>query len=621
MSEDIKEIQSASSPSGTLQEQPLALQRKRNKIRIDGWQYARRLSEKANPKHWLVRVLEVAWTGVPVTFLAMHGSHYLTYGKLAPSSTFYYFSLYTIIMGLIAVIAHYLGTLVKNLRAQKDEANLSHTLVVLPDLIATSQDLGDRFFSVGERLKRVCVRVLRNSSASVEEVRLAIDKTMNWKELSDTLAWIESLRRMGSFSAMEDAYLDFNQQSPNWEAKIQETCPEVLPALKMRLTGRGPTVRQGLPRSTGFIDRITRSIEKDDLELMSLGDAEEMFRLCFELLCGRKIEMINFKFRGDKKIQECSQELELARSRYRNSRTRFLGRVRTLVHLGFQGERFLPMGSFDLNQCQKVVEELITHLKNNPAKASNNPGRKERERLERLHLHCKQQWPYLIAAQKELYESWNRLEKSIQNWEKVAAKNGFDSNLITSKDTDGLYLSEEEIALDDSQKVEFAREFANMVSNLTVLQNRRLYFMESEDSDYQPVGHQQVKELAQFCYELLGRNINLSLPLVQYVLESSNGANLGGLVRTLSTATTIAWGRIFANEVQKDLQRAAKQLAWVLVHHYKMELCEEARSFFFSQYGLAPEELERVLAIEDPRSGLVEVAKPPAIKIPAFPRI
>lgn len=89
---------------------------------------------------WSLTLLQLLWTAGPVTFLAMEGGYYLGFGHAAPLENFVFFAAYTLILGVIGLLARFVAVVLRGRRQNDARAALSKTLDLLPDLLFESRD-------------------------------------------------------------------------------------------------------------------------------------------------------------------------------------------------------------------------------------------------------------------------------------------------------------------------------------------------------------------------------------------------------------------------------------------------------------------------------------------------
>ena len=129
----------------------------------------------------------------------------------------------------------------------------------------------------------------------------------------------------------------------NYRDALAAVSQETARLVWMRAAGENPVEALGRTRTRGFLGRIISASESDNLNLMSLGDAEEICVLVFELICGRRFPAIQIHYSGSRSYTEAAAQLSRSRREYRaaiyarNSRIRVL--AERLYNLQIPGEK------------------------------------------------------------------------------------------------------------------------------------------------------------------------------------------------------------------------------------------------------------------------------------------
>lgn len=519
-----------------------------------------------------VSLLQLAWTAGPVTFLALQGGYYIGYGKIAPIALFAYFGAYTLIAGLFGVGVSIFHSTIKAKRLKVAKKNLLFTIDQLVDLMFDFSDYRLKQLSEAERKFAAAHILLKNTHAYPDTVSIAIEELTEDKQIARTIKKIEIFRRAGLFSRIADLVDTLKDQAKSIVQVVDNTHPEIARALAERFSGQAPTLKQGLPRKNGFIERIFTAAEYDDLEIMSLEDAEEMLILVFELLNDREIQILTFTYRGNKKLRTLTTNLERTRAAYRISNATFTSRLRSLFSYLLSNKIIVCDTKVSLSEMLQQIFRSLNILSDIILKE--NIYLIKHKILED-YLQLYHAYKLLYSEYKILINRQKQFQQAVKNWQKhTLSLSDLKTALRFGRGSRGLRIKQEEIYLDDKKKLLLVNKVTKLIK--AFIEERKIKNTNIGDA---------IKQFTVSLACTVDPYINLSKPVIQYGLESSNATNFCSLELGISGQAKAGAAKAMVQEVESDTSRSAEKLAEVLIKHYDEDLDENAIRFLTDTYG------------------------------------
>ncbi|MBC8552019.1 MAG: hypothetical protein ISR96_05195 [Nitrospira sp.] len=388
---------------------------------------------------------------------------------------------------------------------------------------------------------------------------------------------------------------------------MHQTVPEGAKALHSFFNGSASVFRQGVPRENEFIERILAAIGEENEALMTLQDVEEMIVLAFELMCGRAIPALYFKYKGRWRIANATDALEKARSDYRiakaigNSRLKALAMFLSendIIELSeASGIRSTVLLNSSLDGINKLTKSVIKNIQALSRKQLNIAVL--REEIGILHLSLK-----LYTSVREAYEHLGRQHANLilagKNWDKlVSIYPDSVTALRTGRGKRGLRIFEQTIRLDDKQILEVAKAIAPHLREVRIRRSGARADNQNTKED-KIFTFDSAKQLAIEITLALEPHIHISRASIQRAVNGTNASYLGNLVTSMSATTKTALGTAAVEEIQNDMARPAEQLAMALVSIYQIDLDEQAIGFLHETYGVCRERLKIISASTTP---------------------
>lgn len=571
----------------------------------EGERRIERVLEAVETTPWSIRLVELAWTAGPVTFIASQGGYYMSYGEFLPPDRMLFFVGYTVIAGVIGLLAKFIydGTHGRTVRLR--QSNLTTVIDRLPELIFAVRNLSSASMSPETRKREAAWTLLRRGALEPDEVALAIEDLTGSAQLAQTAHRVETYRKAGMFLRAQDLLEEHQRQVRLVLDELYATAPAMATTLRDRLEGRGPNLKQGVPREENFIERILAAIGEENEALMTLRDVEEVLILAFELINGRRIPMLTFAYRGGWSLARATDALEEARSNHRIAQATRYSRLTALTT--FLAENY-DSGLAELTSGQQttVILDSVVEALDNLAEeiyelrkevvAGKLTALEELEEKAAVMQTSLRLFRALQRAYRQLGRRHAALVRARQKWEQLSsARRETATRFRWRRGQPGLRMMERTIALDDEEKLEVADALAQRLREINLRRRGRRSWSD-EAENMKPLNVQTAKRLAIEVTLVLERYAHISRPEIQRAINAANAAHFGGLEPGSSAAAKAAFAAAVVAEVRKDMAKAAERLAAALVRHYNIELSDGAIDFLHRTYGANTDTL-KVLAV------------------------
>ena len=566
---------------------------------------------------WGITFLMLAWTAGPVTFITASSAYYIGYGTFPPLDRAIYFLAYSLIAGLLGIATKLIYNTTHGHREKQDEKNLLEVIDCLPELLYMVRDL--RLENMGEDSRRIesAGIILRKLDLGPSWVALAVEDLTGDAQLARQAEHIELFRRAGLYNRMQDIVHSIRDQTHETCDTLRQTHPRIAEALRQRLTGRVPSVRQGTPREEMFLERILSAIEQDNEDLMTLHDVEELLTLCFELICGRRIRYLKYQYSGDWTLARSMDSLEKERNNYRLARARVNSRLRALttylnyiepredIHTapGLSPRHLLTVAVDAMDSLSRQVTEC--------RRITNHTG-KQLMALQIKTLQLEKAidlYERAFDAQERLTRESRRFSRALKVWQ-LRSKQYEESSGDQVRRS--LKISEQSIALDDDEKIEVARQLAQLLEDNRI----RRTMDHARSSNEKRLTQSRARELAAGIAVILGQTIDLSNPAIQRAIDSTPATSLGAIEPGMSPMIKASVGKAMANAVDVSLAAMAERLAQNLIRYYRVPLTRGTMDFLVDYYQASREKLEFIAEHEAPVSNQQTQLNRAPIEIP-----
>ncbi|WP_018861754.1 MULTISPECIES: hypothetical protein [unclassified Thioalkalivibrio] len=537
---------------------------------------------------WSLNMLQLLWAAGPVTFLAMQGGYFLGFGHAAPAQNFIFFAVYTLLFGVIGLLARFIADATRGKRQERSREQLRNTIDLLPDLLFVTRDLAMAEMAPDMRRRKAAEVLLHEVDISPEGVAVAVREMTGDTSLASAAEQIEIYRRLGLRSRVADlvdATVDARLAALE---KLHHDAPELADPLRDRLQGLAPTREDGVRRIEQFLDRLFSAADSDDLTRCTLEDAQAVFVLAFELVNGRQIRRLSFEWSGGWRLGNALDRLEHQGNRFRVAQAAVVSRLRSLATLLAQH----PVSTLDpqvlreptLEMGREVLRTLLQLEQSRP------PVHSPEGRLLGRALRYVEG---LRAARDQLIQAQSRYATAVERWEalrrKEVEKKGQKSWFKRS--ARGIRVSEEVIELTDDQKLRLADRFCEYLSELGIQREGDLFKLAGH-----PLEEEAAKRIGIQLALILEPLVDLTNPSIQRAIYANPAAYLGGLYVGMSADAKAGLGSAMVRLVRQDLGRTAEWLALRLTRIYYLPLSDSMREFLVQKYGANPERLEMLAA-------------------------
>ncbi len=241
----------------------------------------RRIRGAAKKERWGRSILQIAWTAGPVTYLGLQSGYYIAYGSAAPSTSFIYFAGYTAVAGIFALAARFLYNATRGDDKSSDLSALEYVFDALPQRVIEIRNL--LLTSLDDYGRRVlgAKYLLENPRAGADALSTAVWDVLGDERLSSGARRLESFRSSGLDARARDVISELEPLIEPHRETLDRVSETVASMLLRRLSEVRSDPRTGRERTKGFIGRCYEAADRDDIDRMSLADAEEICILIF----------------------------------------------------------------------------------------------------------------------------------------------------------------------------------------------------------------------------------------------------------------------------------------------------------------------------------------------------
>lgn len=526
---------------------------------------------------WGITLLQLAWTAGPVTFLALQGGYYIGYGKSAPLMLFFYFAGYTLIAGLIGIFVNITYKITQDNKKTQAEKNFLYVIDKMSDLIIDFCNFRVSLLNNEEKKYEAACVLLKNSHPPPGAIAIAFCDITNDEKLAETAEKIEIFRRFGLSSRIDDLRRPLENQRKELFEKLKQTHPELSYFFNLRLHGKAPSLKDGIPRPDGFLERIFLASETDNLTLMTIKDAEALLTLVLEFMNGREITILNFNFTGNKQLRQAANLIEKNRALYRLSQIMMNYRTQALKSLLIKHKLIHEDNDSDLKSFYTKATECIDQLSQQIIQ-NNYHDSADKKQLNnyKLFLDILLHYSFAYDAYINFLNQQKQYVKAISDWDKIANSFSKDTtNFQYNTNCKGLKIEEKIIVLNNEGKLACAKKIKSILHKYNESYSNSSIYSET-----------QIKQIAILIALSVNPYLLLSNPVNQYGIESSNAANLGSLEQGISVQAKAGWTAAMVGEVEKNLAKAIEKLVKVLIQQYGKKLDSDAIDFLHRTYGV-----------------------------------
>lgn len=577
-------------------------------------------------------LLSLAWSAGPVTGLGLSGGYIVAYGKLPSTQLLIYFATFTLLSGVIGLLAKIVYDSTWGSSKELAQAKVVQVIDLLGELILATRDLDVANLEGNARGYEAARQLLLRVDLSPQGVALACEELTRDQQLGRILAQIDNYRRAGLYSRIRDLNKIHGEYFHETLERIRREAPLAAHALSNRFNGQVPRLRAGIPRDEAFVERILAAFGEQNADLLTMHDVEEMLGFTFELLNGREITTLGFSYSGQWQLAKHLDRIELARSRYRLNLAAGENRLRALAAHLIEANVLdytttpeeLPTTTLleRINAAMESMQGEIDTVYKQYRRFPRTITRRQRERI----THLGNTLTTAIALYRAAYQAIQsigtthaELIQATQEWEElIDEQHGSEEQLLKlGPGSQGLRIVERTVSLDEEALEKVSDHLINYLRPESLEHAAHPYVR-------QPFSHQslqpdQARRLAIEAATALEPYIGLSRPEVQRALATTKACYLSDLEPGMSAQEKRRIGTAMVEEVENDLSRSAERLALALVRHYRVELAEEAQEFLITVYGARENVLQSILrtqAVDQGSNVSLLSRRPPAVSRP-----
>ena len=571
-----------------------------------------RVHGAAKKERWGLSIVKIAWTAGPVTYLALQGGYLMAYGEAAPTKLVVYFAAYTVFAGLFALLVRFFYNATWGSENEKERRSLERVFSLLPDRIIEIRNL--QLVSLDPYGRRVlgAKYILENPDAEAQSVATALMDLTGDARVAAAIRDVEVYRKHGLLARSEEKSEEVKAMLLEHSAELSEASQEVNRLVWHRASGLAPTKRQGRPRTRGFLGRVFTAVESDNLDLMSLIDAEEVCVLAYELICNRRFPYVKVTYQGEKEYRDAARRLEKCRREYRSAVYARNSRLRVLAEQLYSpgpdtgdspapnrpahnGIRRILASQSEIRSArllqQLVVNAMAGYLESESSHTTSTKGQRTNGELKMTKR--------VIELYKQLQKAGLRTEKAHRNLEKAWIHSAGVMRRRADKTPIRL------LRAGDSGRGARVRLNTVGLETKKILMVARLIEAKLEEfsleHEVRAVKSNDQKELAVDILYILDRFIPIPLgeAAIQRAIESSNSAYLIGLEPGMTSATKHTWGLALVSEVDSSKQTGIHEIMRALVQYGRLEIQDADIDYLTREFAADPDYLRGLMAMDN----------------------
>jgi hypothetical protein len=541
-----------------------------------------RLTRIATKESWGSTFLQLAWTAGPVTLLAMWGGFYIGFGKSPPLENMIYFAAFTIFAGIIAVITRVASNVVKSKEADEARACMGAVINQLPYLWNQTRNLSLELLPQDSRPYETIWHILQHSHIRSTDLMVCFRMVGFEETVCAKVAEIDMYRRYGMEALAAQAYELIIPQCATRLQEIAALSPKLAHTLQERLQGISSTVRTGITRHSGFIERGFSAMELNTPDIMTPWDAAEVFTLAFELINGRRIPLISFSYSGAKHMVKAMRDLRIARGHFRDALRVRNSRIKALAALIIAHDSNAQLIPDPHAKMRDVLSACEAYL--DPIYAQ----RKRSKEQTKLLQQAATLWSYIETAQKNLHKRSKELLAEQARYRHIVTK----SPVTLLKDQgQGIKITYKSIELSDHQRLDLAEAIKPILC----------------DTPVRSLAH--IKSMATDVLLALNHMVAISTPEVQLAIETSPAPNFTSIDLDVSANTKAMWAKNVIDELERtDNSTYLADLVTRLVHYYGVTLDDDALTMLCSQFHTDKQALQHLQGLTPSVDDLVATA-------------
>lgn len=580
------------------------------------YSYLAKIISAAREENLSYHFMFLLLTAGPITFVALNIGYYIGYRKFASLELFVYFAAYSVVAGVLGILFRIYTVAKQQDKDEKYEDKLKLAMDILLPLRIAVRNYSLTSLPLKERIKQSAVYLLQNSHIDSETLKEGIHSLSGDTEIADLAVKIDLYRKAGLTTIIPDLYAPYSERCAEIKDELATVDPEAADYFMERMQGITPTLKNGLPRSEGFIERLLAWLDTNNITLLRSRDVEALITLTFELMCGRRITWL--KIRGYEKgsLHERVDALEKARNASRISIAARLSRLQTMRRFLIR-RGYLDAGSAEIENAGDLLDVVDKGIHNLAESIRRETGkfrfRKTPQHQLRLWVHdlCVliDSYEALILAHGRVRKCRESLEKEIRKWTQISTKGEEKPPYFSTKPKkDALHIETRYIALTPQQRLELAN---TLYPVLKPLNKRRLAI----GSDLIPgLRYEDIHVLTTHIVEALEKTIHINNADVQRAIEMSNAANFESIEPSFSSVGKSNLGHNLVSQVEAKTAETAERLFKVLLTRYGLAMNEDTITYFIRNFGASRHALEQICTDSRPGIEMPKVSQDETLK-------
>jgi hypothetical protein len=575
---------------------------KRTTLDRESKEHTRRLKKSLNKVRLSQALMQIFWTAGPVTSLGLIGGYYIGYGTMPSTALLIYFVSFTAIAGIIGLVAKVIYNTTQVAVEEQGDRDVLAVTDSLGDLILASRDRIVQSYEGRLQDIEAAMQLLRRMDMTPYGVRIAFTDLTGSREIGEMMGRLFAYRRIGLSSKADQLASEYHDKIDSLVEEVGALSPKAAEELENWFYGRSmESLKFGVQREQGFLQRIMSAIEYNNPLLMSLRDAEEMLILAFELINGREIPTLIFSYKGSWKYAAILEEYQKRRSRFRVAQAKSGNRIRALA--SYLTENRICDSDYlneelRIDDLQSRVVRTLDLLSGMLVKemAKETSSQNEIKRLSDILKNSLELYELAFKGSQETKKTYSGLLDVSRKWETFMETRGTGSKTFEiSHQRKGITIRENEIYLNEEHRLEVCRHMAWYLKR-DANTDKTKAMMEPKTNSAMTLRRVAI-ELAL----ALEPHIHLSKPEIQRNINATKAIYLGGLTPDMSASQKADLGKNMADIVDQSPKQSAEHLADTLVRYYGVSLSPEAKEFLMSNYDVNPEYLDQ-LSYDENRS-------------------
>lgn len=575
---------------------------KRTTLDRESKEHTRRLRKSLNKVRLSQALMQIFWTAGPVTSIGLIGGYYIGYGTMPSTALLIYFISFTAIAGIIGLVAKVIYNTTQVAVEEQGERDVLAVTDSLGDLILASRDRIVQSYEGRLQDIEAAMQLLRRMDMTPYGVRIAFTDLTGSREIGEMMGRLFAYRRIGLSSKADQLAAEYHGDIDTLVEEVDGISQKAAEELENWFYGRSmESLKYGVQREPGFLQRIMSAIEYNNPLLMTLRDAEEMLILAFELINGREIPTLIFSYKGSWKYADILEEYQKGRSRFRVAQAKSGNRIRALASYLTENQIADP----DYLHEELAIEELQNRVIRSldllsgmlvKVMAQKSSSQAEIKRLSEILKNSLELYELAYKGSQETKKAYSRLLDVSKRWETFMQKKGTGAKTFEiTHHKKGITIRENEIFLDEESRLEVCRHMAWYLK-------RDVNTGKTQKAKKPKIN--SAMTLRRVAIELalaLEPHIHLSRPEIQRNINATKAIYLGGLTLDMSAVQKADLGKNMADIVDQSPKQSAEHLADTLVRYYGVSLSPEAKEFLTGNYDVDPEYLDQ-LSYDENRS-------------------